>query len=200
MPKKQDVGRENNYERRFDHRNQNPLVPTYTIDDSNAAHLVDLLILGCLAANEDASHGGQVAHGGRGGQSALQLQDAPPSYEDVAHAHSETADPPSYEAAMKSPGYIPPCFNQDIRVPVAVVISDPEPTNHPAIEDEDESTHGSRGSFADWVTINLCERFSCCCQNGWLPDWPDGWLLLFFLFCPLVLLVLLYLGLGGWPG
>ena len=67
----QDVGRENNYERRFDHRNQNPLVPTYTIDDSSAAHLVDLLILGCLAANEDASHGGQVAHGGRGGQSAL---------------------------------------------------------------------------------------------------------------------------------
>ena len=157
----QEVGRENNYERRFDHRIQNPLVPTYTIDDSNAAHLVDLLILGCLAANEDASHGG------RGGQSALELQDAPPSYEDVAHAHSETADPPSYEAAMKSPGYIPPCFNQDIRVPVAVVISDPEPTNHPAIEDEDESTHGSRGSFADWVTINLCERFSCCCQNGW---------------------------------
>ena len=128
-----------------------------------------------------------MAHGGRGGQSALELQDAPPSYEDVAHAHSETADPPSYEAAMKSPGYIPPCFNQDIRVPVAVVISDPEPTNHPAIEDEDESTHGSRGSFADWVTINLCERFSCCCQNGWLPDWLDGWLLLppilLFLLC-----------------
>ena len=89
----QEVGTENNNERRFD---------------------LDLLILAYLTANEDASHGGQVAHGGRGGRPALELEDAPPSYKDVAHAHSETADPPSYEAATKSPGYNPPLFNQDI--------------------------------------------------------------------------------------
>ena len=142
----QEVGRENNNERRFD---------------------LDLLILAYLTSNEDASHGGQVAHGGRGGRPALELEDAPPSYEDVAHAHSETTDPPSYEAATKSPGYNPPLFNQDIRIPVATATSDPEPTNPPAIEDE--SADGSRGSFVDRV----CDRFSCCCQNCWQygPVW-----------------------------
>ena len=39
----QEVGRENNNERRFDNRIKNPLVPTYTIDDSNAAHSRSLI-------------------------------------------------------------------------------------------------------------------------------------------------------------
>ena len=183
----QDVGRENNDGRRIEPHIHNPLLSTHTIDVSNAAGLdpepvqaditfsqfyfMELLIPNPrhlpAPAQQDTSHGGQVAHGGRGGRPALELEDAPPSYEDVAHAHSETADPPSYEAATKSPGYNPPLFNQDIRIPVATATSDPEPTNPPAIEDE--SADGSRGSFVDRV----CDRFSCCCQNCWQygPVW-----------------------------
>ena len=165
----QDVGRENNDGRRIDHHLHNPLLSTHTIDVSNAAALnpepvqvdvalspfyfMELLIPNPrhLPAQEDASHGGQVTHGGR--DQAGGLEDAPPSYEEVSCATGETAEPPSYEDAMNntritrsrnSPGYNPHLFNQEIENPVAN--SDPESTNHPAAEDE---------------------RFSCCCQNGW---------------------------------
>ena len=98
-----------------------------------------------------------MAHGGRG--QAGGLEDAPPSYEEVARTPGETAEPPSYEDATNntrnSTGHNNQFFNQGIRNPVAN--SDPEPTNHP-IEDK---------------------RFSCChsvifprgvvhrVENGW---------------------------------
>ena len=207
-----DVGRENS----------NPLLSTLTIDASNAVALnpvsqpepvevdvalspfyfMELLINGIPNprrlptndSNENTSHGGQVAHGGRGGLAALELEDAPPTYEEVARAHSETAEPPSYEAATKSPGYNSPLFNQDQDFRILVANSDPEPTNNPVVEDE--SGHGSRGSFMNWITTNLCESFSCCCQYGWQygPVWTCVIrclmvLLLYFLLKCLVFLI-----------
>ena len=167
----QDVGRENNDGRRIEPHIPNPLLSTHTLDVSNAAvpnpepvqvdialspfYFMELLIPNPrhlpAPAQEDTSHGGQVAHGGRG--QAGGLEDAPPSYEEVARTHGETAEPPSYEDATNNTrngtGHNNQFFNQGIRNPVAN--SDPEPTNHP-IEDE---------------------RFSCCCQNGWQygPVW-----------------------------
>ena len=215
----QDVGRENHDGGRIDrHYIHNPLLYTHTIDVSNAAALnrvsqpepvqvdvalspfyfMELLIpnprrLPTNDSNENASHGGQVAHGGRGGRAALELVDAPPSYEEAARAHSETAEPPSYEAATKSPGYNSPLFNQDQDFRIPVANSDPEPANHPVVEDE--SGHGSRGSFMNWITTNLCESFSCCCQYGWQygPVWTCVIRCLMILFLYFLLKCLVFL-------
>ena len=208
----QDVGRENNDGRRIEPHIHNPLLSTHTLDVSNAAvlnpepvqvdialspfYFMELLIPNPrhlpAPAQEDTSHGGQVAHGGRG--QAGGLEDAPPSYEEVARTPGETAEPPSYEAATKSPGYNSPLFNQDQDFRIPVANSDPEPTNDPVVDDE--SGHGSRGSFMNWITTNLCESFSCFCQYGWQyePVWTCVIrclmvLLLYFLLKCLVFLI-----------
>ena len=197
----QDVGRENSDGGRIDYRVSQP-EPVQVDVALPPFYFMELLINGIPNprrlptndSNENTSHGGLVAHGGRGGRAALGLEDAPPSYEVVARAHSETAEPPSYEAATKSPGYNSPLFNQDQDFRIPVANSDPEPTNDPVVDDE--SGHGSRGSFMNWITTNLCESFSCCCQYGWQyePVWTCVIrclmvLLLYFLLKCLVFLI-----------